>query len=539
MIYKQANAPSKALWPVFFITLIVKYAYYAYSYYPIVDDNNMYGTFRLYHNIFNDVILKYRMYTTRPVAAFLDPYLWAKFWSNLGITLLIITVLHFLICFFVYKIFSKNGLNIGIPVIVIFALLPFGSEATYWLAASSRIVVGMFLMALALFLLSTYFEGKYKGKTQKAIFILFVITHLLSLGFYEQIIAMSLLLTLLLFAVNWQSLKHKWTAVFPFINFGLIAFWYKFFSSHGNMAARGQLVSGHYIAHTKSVLKAIYDIWRICTKDLIETSFIEGLKTLISNKSFIFLGLILALSVAVFLLSLKENYKDSPSINIFKLILGGFLFMIPLLPFFAISLIWICNRNIFLSFVGLGLMVEAIMNLLSRNRMLHIARSMVISLLVLVFLVANVYELTYYRNIGKIDQDITARIAQLPEAKAGKSLYVFNTKINYVGSSGGRIGNATGADWALTGALNAQQNGVVKFKYAYPVPPEINTPGRIDLIKASNLLGIDDSRNVFPLTISREEGNTFYLSDGKGNEFGRVDLLDNEYIKFHLTREGK
>lgn len=537
MNQQQIKAREKFLWPVVFLTIMIKYAYYGYSYYPLMDDNNMYGFFHLYKNIFKEVILGFGMYTTRPIAVLLDPYLWARFWGNLGFTLVIMTVLHFLICFLAYKTFEKSGLPIGMPAILIFALLPFGSEATYWLAASSRVVVGMFFMALSFYLLYLYFENEKSSKPGTLLLILFWITHLVSLGFYEQIIAMSFMVLLLIFAVKWRSLSRKWVVGLPIINFGIIATWYKVFSSTGNMADRGQIVQGGVMGilrHSYDVMHAVCVLWRTCWADFIRFSFPGGIKTIISDKSYAFLIVFIFLCILVFRLMEKENFKSGIRNNIVKFLIGLYLFLTPYTPFFAINLLWIANRNIFLSFVGLGLMAEAGLCFIAFNKPMIMVRNILVDVMAFTFLAANVYELTYYRNVGKIDSEITMKISQMPESKQGKDLILFNSKSAYINPTAGRIENCTGSSWGLTGALYAQRRDSLKMKNAYPVADQVFVQMQKDAVKSSSLLGIDDSRNIFTLSVGEVSGDMLKLIKSDGSEFGEADFTDDGYMVFRL-----
>ncbi|MCR4435310.1 MAG: hypothetical protein QHH06_08220 [Clostridiales bacterium] len=528
----------KLLWPAVFALIITKYAYYGYKYYPMVDDNNMYGIYRMYSNAFHDVLIQYHTYMTRPFAALLDPYLWAKFWDNLGIALFIMTVLHFFICVLVYKVFEKCGLSIGFPAIALLALLPFGSEATYWLSASTRIVVGLFFAALSFYMLCLYIESRGRAKRQAAYLVLFFLTHLVSLGFYEQVVALSFFAAIPVFAAKWKQLESKWVVVLPLINIGAVALWYKLFSHQGNLADRGQLVEGNYLAHTRQVVKAVGEVWQKSLSDLAGTSFPKGLETAVSNGSYLFLLLMGILSLAAFFISIREKRNTDSRAAVMKLLLGGYLFAVPFAPFFITSIVWICNRNLFPSFIGLGLMLEAVLDLIPRNKALTFIKGSAVGFLVFIFLAANIYELTYYRSIGLMDREITSGIARTPAASdylnGKKPLILFNAKASYIDSTAKRIGNCTGADWSLTGAIRAH-NSLRKLQYAYPVPAGTEMPLAEDLPKSSILLGMDDSRNIFPVKIAGEGDRKLYISRMDGSKYGEIEQLGNNYIKFHLS----
>ncbi|MFZ5989950.1 MAG: hypothetical protein ACOYWZ_22865 [Bacillota bacterium] len=523
----------KAFLAVVFAISVLKYSYYGYSYYPLLDDNNMYGVFRLSKDIFNGVLLKYKMYTTRPFAVLLDAYLWPKFWNNLGLVLFIMTVLHFVTCILIYKTFKLTKLGAGIPMVVIFLLLPFGSDATYWLAASSRLVAGAFFMSLSFYILMIYIKKQEHKNTGNFWLIgLYSLIHLVSLGFYEQIIALSFFCTIAVFTLYFKVLRHKWITILPVFNFAVMAFWYKALGNSGNMAARGQLVKGDFVIHTKNVIKAVRDVWKNDLVDLYKTSIPNGFKIILSNNSYAFLILIIVLGILIYYIALKENLKTDIKTNIIKFIIGLSIFVIPFLPFFLINLIWICNRNLFISFIGLGIMIESVLNAVSKNNILKNMRALLLGLIVFLFMTANVYELTYYRRTGLIDMEITSKISKIPEIDEGKNLIVLNTRSHYIKSTAKRAGNCTGSNWALLGALQAQQNKYIRVRHAFPLPDKAETPIERSILENSVILGIDDRLNIFPLQIIRTEKNTVYVSRLNGEEFGYLKFKNNQYAEF-------
>ena len=153
----------KSFWFTFIGLMLIKYGYYGFEYFPVLDDWIQYGGYPFYPDIFQDVILEMKTYTARPLASLSDPYIWGQFWGMMGIPFLIITLLHAASGYFLYKVLAAQKLFVGMPFLVVYGLLPLGSEATYWISASSRIVVGVFWMALALFLLSLYVDNGKKG----------------------------------------------------------------------------------------------------------------------------------------------------------------------------------------------------------------------------------------------------------------------------------------------------------------------------------------------------------------------------------------
>jgi hypothetical protein len=495
----------------------------------------MYGIFRLYDDIFHQVLLKYKMFTTRPVAAVLDAYFWTSYWNNLGLSLFLMTILLFVTCYLMYLVSKKCSFEIGLIVLIIFALTPFGSEATYWLAASSRLVAGMLFTAISLYCFCLYLEYPGHDWRKNTLLITFFITNLLSYGFYEQIIVFGFCTTILVFAATWNKIKAKWVVAIPFFNFFLIGFWYMLFSSQGNMASRGQIVKEDYWTHFDKVTEAIKEIWNINFLDFYQDGFRQSLKIIVTDGSYLFLILAIIFCIALSIIAYGEKIQTI-KFSFIKLLIGAFLFIVPFAPFYPMELIWMSNRNLFPSFIGLGLIVESLVSALSRGRVLLFMKSIAIGALAFVLLVSNVYELNYYRKVGLVDREIISKLNSMPGIEDfynnGKSMIVLNTKQGYVGSISKRIENCTGADWALLGALKAQ-TGIKVTGYALPIPNEgYALPMKKGLLDNALIFGIDSDRNIFPLNIYKKSEEFIYFSTLNGKDFGKLELFPDDTVAF-------
>jgi len=528
----------KAGWIMLFMLIMLKYAYYGYSYYPVRDDNIAYGAFGFNSNVFTNVFLYYKLYTVRPLAGLLDTYFWMNLWGNLGVALFIITLIHFITCILIYKIFEANDLKIGFFAMIIFALLPLGSEATYWINASTRIIVGLFFTAFSLYLLCCYLNNHDSLKNRYIVLGGFSIVNLISLGFYEQLIVLSFSAAMLIIIKNWKKITNKFIVALPVVNLGIVGLWYKFFSTQGMHASRSTLINKDYIDHTTKVASSIFKMWSNTLSELWNYGFRKGIKVIIEDKNYLFMAAAIALSVITAVLIIREcKEKDIKlKINMAKLCTGLVLFVLPLVPFFILNDVIFFKRNIFLSFLGLGLILEAMANQVSRNFVLNIGKGIVVGLVTFVFLMGNVYELYYYRQVGIIDYEIAGKISKADGIEEflsdRKEMILFNPKARYVEAYTNRSPNCTDADWSLTGLLQAY-NGIADLKYnAYPVFDKIKISMSEDRIKSSVLLGIDDARNVYPLKISKDEADKIILTTADGGEFGEVQILNDELIEF-------
>lgn len=525
----------KGLWPVFFAINLLKFGYYGYQYLPISDDNNMYGTFAAMSPV--KALSTYKMYTTRPVAAFLDAFVWSRFWNHLGIALFLMTLLLALSCWLLYEVFRKSGFHLGISAMVLITLLPYGSEASYWLAASSRIILGFFTVALSLYIFCVGLESAGDRRQSILHFLLFFLVNLISYGFYEQTLVMGFVLTMLIFAANWRRIMNRWLLLIPFVNLGIIGFWYKIFSSQGNMSTRGQMVSENVNEHFDKVTKAIQKVWELNNRELLQDGFAKGMGLVLSDGGYLFLGMVILLSIAVFPMAFHEPSSTGLKRNMLLLVAGVILFLAPFAPFYPIKLIWITNRNLFPSFLGLGLVVDGLINILAGRGPLRILKGALVCATVFILLISNVYELSYYRNLGRTDAEIVAKLGAMPLDEffnKGRPLVLLNTKPYYEKTLSVRISNCTGTDWALLGAINVQLPGK-KATSAYVFPDQgYATPLKAETLQKAIVLGMDDERNIFPLHREATDGRFVYFSTADGMDFGSLELLEGQLATFHL-----
>ncbi|MCG8499144.1 MAG: hypothetical protein MJB12_01885 [Firmicutes bacterium] len=529
----------KSFWFTFIGLMLIKYGYYGFEYFPVLDDWIQYGGYPFYPDIFQDVILEMKTYTARPLASLSDPYIWGQFWGMMGIPFLIITLLHAASGYFLYKVLAAQKLFVGMPFLVVYGLLPLGSEATYWISASSRIVVGVFWMALALFLLSLYVDNGKKGYLWA-----FFATHLFSLGYYEQVLVLSCSCAVLLLLGNWKRLRSKWVLGIPFFNFGVIVLYYRVFGSMGNVAQRGQMVKSDYISHFMLVYDKVTDIWGRVQIPLLSNGLRRGLEVLVENRSYLFLALIVCISAAAAVFSLKKVWTSAPGarhepkspvkMHSVQIVLGGLLFWIPFAPNFLLETVWICNRNAFTSFIGLGLAVEGVLGLVFRGKIGTYLKAAGVLVVTFVFLIVNVSEITDYKRASEIDREICTNILEAVDDPAffegQREVIVLNAQSAYMEQNSyhnDHIHNITSSDWALTGGLRAvAQNVRIKtlIMQCYPGSGIKMDPQAWD---TAIILGIEEDLSVVPLSVKQKTDGEVLLSETTGEHFGKA-LLDNK-----------
>jgi len=203
-------------------------------------------------------------YTVRPVAHFLDIFVWSNFYNNTFALLCIMTLFCLVLVFILGRLFEKAGYNVKFELALLLLLLPVGCEATYWIAAATRIIVGIFFAAASY----EFLFNKTKLKLP-----LFIIFNLLSFFFYEQVSVVSLFLGLILIV---KAKLNRWYLTVPIINSVIFILYYYFFS---NVRMAGQdrdmLPVSELLPHAAAVAENIASSF-INGCILIYSSFIRG-----------------------------------------------------------------------------------------------------------------------------------------------------------------------------------------------------------------------------------------------------------------------
>lgn len=127
----------------FLAALILKIFSMGFTYYPVLDDHIQYGCYPLYEKL-SYVLFGIGTAKTRPLAALFDTAVWGSFSpSCVGAFGDYPTPL------FVGKTFRPYPSPFRhcdyAHILRNILLLPLGFEGTYWISASSRLVVGLFL----------------------------------------------------------------------------------------------------------------------------------------------------------------------------------------------------------------------------------------------------------------------------------------------------------------------------------------------------------------------------------------------------------
>lgn len=450
---------------------VIKFGFFGFQYFPVLDDYIQYHNYSLYDNLLRDVFQRAGTLCTRPLAGLLDAFLWSRFWGHMGLALLAITVLHVMAVWLLYCVFARTGVPCGRIFLAVCTLYPLLTEGTYWISASSRLVVGLFFAALAAFLLCRYLDGSRAWNLAG-----FAVCNLISYGFYEQVIAVSCLLALF---VLWAG-RRKWhLAAIPLGNLILVGLYYLSCRSAGVNTARSAL-SLDFLAHLGSIWEQVSAALGQFHWALLKNSFIRGLE-LLSGRWWYLAAI--GLSAVLFAAS---GGTDSSSRSRRKAALALLLIAVPFAPFLILEDCHISFRNVWLPFIGFAMLADMVFSA-------HTAR-VAAGVLAACCLVCNVSELADYRAVYLADRAICTQIVPFV-GDGSRPVYLVGAKPSYVSLSSyfhEHIHNVTQSDWALTGAVRSYA-GNVHIQKVVPVPE-----GYTDFEPGAIVLDIDQNGVVAP-----------------------------------------
>ncbi len=440
----------------FFAALVFKMFSLGLKYFPVLDDYIQYGGYPLYN--LSEVYLGKGTIATRPFASLLDPALWGSFYPDLWVAAAIVCVLFFASAKFIGLTFEKLNIHITPFLYAVYLLLPLGFEGTYWLSASTRICVGMFFAALAAFLLAKLIETK-----KRKFWVPYIITCVLSCGFYESVMIVSCVLQFFVIMSLTKKMKSRIIYLITPVLSGAGMFIYYILAK--NIGVMGSRVGGFSIENLwdkfSEAASQCYDIFITGGIKTTFTGALHGLRLMTADtRGVILLGIAILVSALCAYFGAKAKFYAKPS---FCIPVGLLLVITPLIPNVLVSVVWLTYRNAVTSFIGIVLLFAPLFNRLFRHRWTKVTA---IFLLVFLFSLSNVNELDTYRRVNQKDQQLVTQIAeQLDDAvisgeKDAVVVFPEKVKAHQVSFYKDHVLSVFESDWALTGAVRAHIRNV-------------------------------------------------------------------------------
>lgn len=477
MIKSRRFFQKERSWLIFLLIfglIFLRFCYFGLTYFPQLDDYIQLHNYSTYFS-FQQVVLDMDLLTARPLAALGDYFVWGSFWGAMlgGVALLSAMYAASAVLF---RAVWRKYFGTGYLFLVLYTLLPLGMEGSYWVSASNRVIPSLLLTALSMWLFQRWCVDR-----KWPMVALWFVTQLLSFGFYEQGLVLSVTGTFLVALLEFRvELKRALFSLLTFVNVGLYFLITKSFDTGYNlMIGRMKLTLPWHAGWDEVFMSAGKQVGASFVKggwNTLFTGLRRGLETIFSDFNFLWVLLLLALCALLFLAARK--YTGEGTRTPAGLVVGFLFALAPVTIFFILANPAFGLRNTVFSFCGVALMADSLWGLLTRK----LSRSGILTggvcaALALVFCVAAVSELADYRQTYRDDQ----RAATAVSAALNNGVDVpLGTKVAVVGLQGSylaeqnfayreHIHGATESDWAFTGLL-ACVSGNPGFPYTTPIP---------------------------------------------------------------------
>ena len=535
---------------IMFGLIFVRYLYYGFEYFYQLDDYIQYHNYRAYHDDLWGLINDLGMLSARPLAGPLDIFVWSHLYPVMIIAVGIISAMYALSGIFLHRVFSRR-FGTGSLFFIIYCLLPLGFEGIYWVSASSRIVVGMFFAAAALFCFDTWCAD---GRKRNLLF--FAVLQFTAFCFYEQVILFSGAATLVIMLCEFKNENKRGLSRFlSFENKRSLLGFFMFANAGVYLIITSLAPSGVYGDRTALflpwepayvhmiLLPALRQMFAVFVRGNSATlgrGSLRGLETLVSEPNILYLFATVTLCTLFYLCargektkgddikSLSGNNCHAPKQGLFyaQFFAGLFLTLVPLLLFFVLRNPWFGVRNAVTSFCGLALMGDALLGQATKRlRTPGSAQALIASLLAFLCCVAAISQLRTYRDITIADTEIAKAAARALETEIPSGdIWLLNVDASYAWASFFHHEHGhgvTSSDWALTGAVRAI-SGRGEIPMLRPISThrtELNISR--DTLYGAALFYLSDGEFV-PVCLQPFAVNEWKLEDSSGRILGTI-----------------
>lgn len=513
---------------VIFLLLMARNCACGLQYWPQLDDYIQYHNYAAVFT-FPELQETVGVLASRPLAGLADYFVWSPMFDGMLLAVTIISALYALSAVLIKGLLGRY-FAVGPLFLPIMALLPLGVEGTYWVSASSRVVVGLFFACLA----GQAFAGWLdQGTWPRA--LLFMAAMVIPFGFYEQsaVLAMTLVLGMALLEVRAKKERTflvLWVVPAAMLYFGITGM----LSNGGVYASRMELVlptSAYYwstfLPQVLSQLKAVFLEGNFYTlaKGFLRSVRMEELRLWLLAP-----GL---LGVLYGVLVWKGGGETRKNRTYLALLAGILLALAPVTLFFILANPWFSFRGAVTSFVGLALFCDALVMALWRFLPARRAGPAVLAgLTVAVFCIAGASELSDYRDTYLSDQQAASAVL---EAFEQDDLFQSTLQVGILGLEATHLPDqnyhwhehvtgCTESNWAFTGLLvsRAGEKGIpsVQPLPAWPLykrwNAQINDPARFDRLYWY------DGRQVVPVALEATGGKAYHVLLSDGAILGRI-----------------
>lgn len=511
---------------ILFALILVRFLYYGFQYFQLLDDYTQYFCYPAVENK-AEFIKSIGLLAARPLAGLSDIFIWGKMYDHLIIAVIAISLLFASSAILFQSLFAKY-FQVGIGFLIFYTLLPIGFEGTYWLSASTRVVCGLFWTSVSAVLLQNYIE-KHRGY----FLLLSSMVQFIAFCYYEQVLVLSITLNVLLLLINFKELKTKTAAILISPANAILYFLFcNCFKSEIISGRSGIMLptsNAYFNAFLPDILKQMKAAFLDSSYAIILRGFIRGAKQIISDHAVWYCLALILLVITLYILSCsadKNFFVKKAKLTIpLKIIVAVLLAVAPITPFFVLKEQWFSMRGIVTSFLGLALLADFLLQAISFKK--EILYRCICCGITFVFCVASVSELTDYRINYQRDSQLLSQIDKVVEETESDQRigilnisYAWEEDFNFTYHE--HISAITSSDWALSAGVQAYTQNTNQAKciplFSYR-PVYQNEEGRQNL----NLEELDAiyfysqaEEKLYSVSIKKlnNQQYDFYMEDG-------------------------
>ena len=517
-----------------FLLVMTRYCAFGVQYYPQLDDYIQYHNYtRLYD--FSTLQELMGILSSRPLAGIADYFFWSPMFDHMILGVALISALYAAAVLLIWDVLGRYFRTS--PVLpVVMALLPLGLEGTYWMSASTRVVVGMFFAALAVRAFLNWLDGKGRGWLP-----LYLILQLIPFGFYEQAGLLSITLTvgaaILERTRKGRPMGRCAVSLWGVPAMGLYFLITRLLNNGGVYGSRTELVlptSRYYWLH--ELPKTLWQFFQAFAGGGFFTAvkgFVRGMRMIFSGELLLWALCAAALCVLLWLTLRNREPQERTGGDAplpLALLSGLLLAAAPVSLFLVLGNTWFSLRGTVTSFPGIALLADSLVvwlwDRLARGRD---GLSVLAAAMAFVFCVAGSSEIRDYRDTYYNDQRIAGLVLEAAEvegldASSGR-IGVLNLEPSYLPNQNfyyhEHIHGCTESDWAFTGLLTAL-GGEVKVT-PLPADPLYRAWNR----EANHPAGFEalywfDGESVQPAVLRELAENTYQVRDRAGKLLGVI-----------------
>lgn len=522
-----------ALWAL----LMVRACAAGLEYWPQLDDYIQYHNYPTAES-FSALQKAVGLLASRPLAGIADYFIWGRMFGFMLVGVAIISLLYAVTTLVLWSVLGRF-FRIGPLFPVIVALLPLGVEGTYWMSASTRVVVGMFWAALAAWLFLEWMDGP-RRRTLAA----FLVCQLLPFGFYEQAGILAVTLTvgvaILRYIYRAEDRKKCLLALWAPASMVLYLLLTKLLSNGGVYGSRAALilpVSRYYFTtFLPDILGQIRKVFLNADLRILMRGFVRTAGQLLQGRLLLWFAVTAALCAGVWQLGRKAKTAEGRLPLWLQLVSGLLLAAAPVTLFLILDNPWFSLRGAVTSFPGLALIADCVMEALwKRAGVRREVPALLAALCALVFCMAGASEIADYRDTYRADQQAARAVLDtIPADLAGEEGWpalsvgilglepTFLPRQNYLWHE--HVTGCTESSWALSGLVGSLADGLALPSLS-PLPSsplyrrwnaEANRPDRFDRLYYYNGTVLE------PVTLEQAGEKAFNVLRADGSQLGHI-----------------